>query len=98
MPIHYNVLNSLGIHLSIAKMYGSRSLSYFTVKPKLRDMNKLARIILRDLQTQPISWIDQFRQQKYQLIESFYLTVTDKEKVSGNSILLLFLQNPSKRK
>ncbi|KAF7403454.1 hypothetical protein HZH68_006248 [Vespula germanica] len=70
----------LGIHLSIAKMYGSRSLSYFTVKPKLRDMNKLARIILRDLQTQPISWIDQFRQQKYQLIESFYLTVTDKGK------------------
>ncbi|XP_035722982.1 uncharacterized protein LOC118441973 isoform X2 [Vespa mandarinia] len=73
-------LDILGIYLSLAKMCGSRSLSYFTVKPRLQDMNKLAIIILRDLQTQPTSWIDQFRRHKYELIESFYLTVTDKEK------------------
>lgn len=77
-------------------MYGSRSLSYFTVRPRLQDMNKLAKIILRDLQIQPTSWIDQFRRHKYELIESFYLTVTDKEKVSGNSIFLLFKKKKEK--
>ncbi|XP_015191826.1 PREDICTED: uncharacterized protein LOC107074670 isoform X2 [Polistes dominula] len=73
-------LNVLGIHLSIAKIYGSRSLSYFTVVPNLENMYKLSKIILRDLKEQPISWIDQFRNNKYQLVESFYLTVTDKQK------------------
>ncbi|KAI4485555.1 hypothetical protein M0802_012731 [Mischocyttarus mexicanus] len=73
-------LDVLGMHLSIAKIYGSRSLSYFTVIPNLENMYKLSKIILQDLEEQPISWIDQLRNHKYQLIESFYLTVTDKEK------------------
>ncbi|XP_014612694.1 PREDICTED: uncharacterized protein LOC106791527 isoform X1 [Polistes canadensis] len=73
-------LDVLGIHLSIAKIYGSRSLSYFTIVPNLENMYKLSKIILQDLKEQPINWIDQFRNNKYQLVESFYLTVTDKRK------------------
>ncbi|CAK9819447.1 ATP-binding cassette sub-family A member 13 [Anthophora plagiata] len=73
-------LNILGIHLSIAKMIGSRSLSYVTIKPDLESMDMLAEIILRDLQNAPTSWIGEVRRRKMQLLESFYLTVTDKDK------------------
>ncbi|XP_017788277.1 PREDICTED: uncharacterized protein LOC108570860 [Habropoda laboriosa] len=73
-------LNILGIHLSIAKMIGSRSLSYVTIKPDLENMDMLAGIILQDLREFPTSWIGEVRRQKMQLLQSFYLTVTDKDK------------------
>nr|XP_012136751.1 PREDICTED: uncharacterized protein LOC100878441 isoform X3 [Megachile rotundata] len=73
-------LNVLGIHLSIAKMIGSRSLTYATIRPDLENMDILAEIILQDLRENPTSWIGEVRRRKAQLIESFYLTVTDKDK------------------
>ncbi|KAK9294638.1 hypothetical protein QLX08_010802 [Tetragonisca angustula] len=73
-------LNILAIHLSIAKMIGSRSLTYATIEPDLRKMDILAEIILQDLERNPTSWIGEFRQRKMELIESFYLTVIDKDK------------------
>lgn len=73
-------MNILGIHLSIAKMIGSRSLSYVTIESDLEKMDILAEIILQDLKENPTSWIEEFRRRKMQLIESFYLTITDKDK------------------
>lgn len=87
-------LFSLGIHLSIAKMIGSRSLSYVTIESDLEKMDILAEIILQDLKENPTSWIEEVRRRKMQLIESFYLTVTDKDKVGdtrySNSFFFLF--------
>ncbi|KAK2584735.1 hypothetical protein KPH14_007066 [Odynerus spinipes] len=74
-------MDILGIHLSIAKMYGSWSLSYISVKPDLQKMDRLAEVILQDLRKQPIEWIGEFRRHKYELVESFYLTITDREKI-----------------
>lgn len=74
-------LFSLAIHLSIAKMIGSRSVTYIIIEPDLKKMNILAKIILYNLKKNPTSWIDEFRQRKMELVESFYLTVTDKDKV-----------------
>lgn len=62
-------------------MIGSRSLSYVTIESDLEKMDILAEIILQDLKENPTSWIEQVRRRKMQLIESFYLTVTDKDKV-----------------
>lgn len=62
-------------------MIGSRSLTYVTIEPDLRKMDILAEIILQDLERNPTSWIGEFRQRKMELIESFYLTVIDKDKV-----------------
>ncbi|XP_076548743.1 lipid droplet defective isoform X1 [Osmia lignaria lignaria] len=73
-------LDLLGIHLSIAKMIGSRSLTYATIRPDLENMDILAEIILQDVRENPTSWIGEVRRRKAQLIESFYLTVTDKDK------------------
>ncbi|XP_050450054.1 uncharacterized protein LOC126850786 isoform X1 [Cataglyphis hispanica] len=73
-------LDILGIHLSIAKMLGSNSLSYMSIKPDLENMDFLAGMILEDLRTNPTSWIEEVRLHQAELIESFYLTVTDKEK------------------
>lgn len=73
----------MGIHLSIAKMIGSRSLTYATIRPDLENMDILAEIILQDLRENPTSWIGEVRRRKAQLIESFYLTVTDKDKVNN---------------
>ncbi|XP_020291877.1 uncharacterized protein LOC109858741 isoform X2 [Pseudomyrmex gracilis] len=73
-------LDILGIHLSIAKMLGSKSLSFMSVEPDLERMDILAEIILQDLRTNPSSWIEEVRRHEAELIESFYLTVTDKEK------------------
>ncbi|XP_033187616.2 lipid droplet defective isoform X1 [Bombus vancouverensis nearcticus] len=73
-------LNLLAIHLSIAKMVGSRSVTYIIIEPDLKKMNILAKIILYNLKKDPTSWIDEFRQRKMELVESFYLTVTDKDK------------------
>lgn len=62
-------------------MIGSRSLSYVTIESDLEKMDILAEIILQDLKENPTSWIEEVRRRKMQLIESFYLTVTDKDKV-----------------
>jgi len=72
---------SLGIHLSIAKMLGYRSLSYMTIKPDLENMDLIAEIILQDLRNNPSNWIGEVRRHEAELIDSFYLTVTDKKKV-----------------
>ncbi|XP_067204074.1 uncharacterized protein ldd isoform X2 [Linepithema humile] len=73
-------LDILGIHLSIAKMIGFRSLSFMSIKPDLENMDLLADMILQDLQTNPTNWIGKVREHEAELIESFYLTVTDKKK------------------
>lgn len=87
-------LVSLGFHLSMAKMIGFRSLSYISIKPDLENMDILAEIILEDLRTNPTSWIGEVRRHEAELIESFYLTVTDKEKVSmKESAIITFARN-----
>ncbi|CAL7936973.1 unnamed protein product [Xylocopa violacea] len=73
-------LDVLGLHLSIAKMVGYRSLSYVTIKPDLENMDILAELILQNLGENPMSWIGDVRRNKMQLIESFYLTVMDYDK------------------
>lgn len=67
-------------------MLGSRSLSYTTIKRNLEGLDILSEIILQNLRTNPTDWIDEVRRHKTELIESFYLTATDKEKVSLNMI------------
>ena len=76
-----NWLNRLGLHLSMAKMLGSKSFSYFTIEPSLVKMDLLAGNILQDLQSNPSEWIDSVRIHKSELIKSFYLTVADRPKV-----------------
>ncbi|XP_029170086.1 LOW QUALITY PROTEIN: uncharacterized protein LOC114939826 [Nylanderia fulva] len=73
-------LDILGIHLSIAKLLGSTSLSYMTIRPDLENMDFLAEMVLQDLRTNPTSWIEEVRHRQSELIESFYLTVTDRKK------------------
>ncbi|XP_019697173.1 ATP-binding cassette sub-family A member 13 isoform X1 [Harpegnathos saltator] len=70
----------LGIHLSVAKMVGSSSLSYVTIKPDLEKMNILAKEILRMLRVNSANWITEVSRHQAELIESFYLTVTDRQK------------------
>ncbi|XP_032690190.1 uncharacterized protein LOC116853290 isoform X2 [Odontomachus brunneus] len=70
----------LAIHLSIAKMVGIRSISYGTIKPDLENMDILAEVILHGLQVNPNNWIAEVRQHKSELMKSFYLTVTDRQK------------------
>lgn len=72
-------LDILGIHLSLAKMLGSTSLSYMSIKPDLENMDFLAEMVLQDLRTNPTSWIEEVRRRQAELVESFYLTVTDKK-------------------
>lgn len=64
-------------------MLGLRSLSYISIKPDLENMDLIAEIILQDLRTNPTNWIGEVRQHESELIESFYLTITDREKVSS---------------
>lgn len=71
-------------------MIGSRSLSYVTIESDLEKMDILAEIILQDLKENPTSWIEEVRRRKMQLIESFYLTVTDKDKVGDILPYILF--------
>ncbi|KAG5315958.1 ABCAD protein, partial [Acromyrmex insinuator] len=77
---HQGRLDILGIHLSIAKMLGVRSLSYISVKPDLENMDFLAETILQDIRSNPTSWIEEVRQHEAELIKTFYLTTTDKKK------------------
>jgi len=62
-------------------MLGYRSLSYMTIKPDLENMDLIAEIILQDLRNNPSNWIGEVRRHEAELIDSFYLTVTDKKKV-----------------
>lgn len=71
----------LGIHLSIAKELGSRSISYITIKPDLEYMDFIADMVLLDLRKNPTTWIGQVREHESELVESFYLTVADRDKV-----------------
>lgn len=71
-------------------MLGSNSLSYISIKPDLENMDFLAEMILEDLRTNPTSWIEEVRRRQTELIESFYLTVTDKEKVSWRNVIKVF--------
>lgn len=64
-------------------MLGRRSISYISVKPDLENMDLIAEVILQDLRTNPTSWIGEIRRHEAELIETFYLTVTDKEKVGS---------------
>ncbi|XP_014474957.1 PREDICTED: ATP-binding cassette sub-family A member 13 isoform X2 [Dinoponera quadriceps] len=73
-------MDILAIHLSIAQMVGVRSISYATIKPDLDNIDILAEEILRNLQANPTNWIAEVNQHKTELIESFYLTVTDRQK------------------
>ncbi|KAK0086066.1 hypothetical protein PV325_003922 [Microctonus aethiopoides] len=73
-------LDILGYHLSIARIVGSHSLSYVTIKPDLENMDAIADIILQDLREYPSNWINQVREHSSELLESFYLTVIDKNK------------------
>ncbi|KAL0111880.1 hypothetical protein PUN28_013230 [Cardiocondyla obscurior] len=73
-------LDILGIHLSIAKMLGLRSLSYMSIRPDLENMDSIAETILQDLRNNPNNLIGEVRRHEAELIESFYLTVTDKKK------------------
>lgn len=71
-------------------MQGSNSLSYMSIKPDLENMDFLAEMILEDLRTNPTNWIEAVRSHQTELIESFYLTVTDKEKVSWRNVIKIF--------
>ncbi|XP_023289550.1 uncharacterized protein LOC105698871 [Orussus abietinus] len=70
----------LGIHLTITKMVGSRSLSFITIKPDLENMDVLADSVLKDLRESPTNWINDIRFHLFEMLESFYLTVTDRPK------------------
>lgn len=48
----------------------------------MEKMDILAEIILQDLRTNPSNYIGEIRRHEAELIESFYYTVSDKEKVS----------------
>ncbi|XP_063992095.1 ATP-binding cassette sub-family A member 13-like isoform X2 [Diachasmimorpha longicaudata] len=70
----------LAYHLSIAKMVGQRSISYARIKPDLENMDIIADVILDDLRENPTSWINEVREHESELLESFYLTVADRNK------------------
>jgi len=87
--VHYFASSlSLAIHLSIAKMMGRRSISYISIEPDLEKMDILADVILQDLRSNPSDYIGEVRRHEAELIESFYYTVTDKEKVSTRSFVI----------
>jgi len=69
-------------------MMGSRSISYISIEPDLEKMDILADVILQDLRSNPSDYIGEVRRHEAELIESFYYTVTDKEKVSMRSIMV----------
>ncbi|XP_011308769.1 uncharacterized protein ldd isoform X2 [Fopius arisanus] len=67
-------------HLSLAKMIGLRSISYMKIKPDLENMDMMADVILDDLRENSTSWINDVREHESELLESFYLTVSDRNK------------------
>ncbi|XP_043289977.1 uncharacterized protein ldd isoform X2 [Venturia canescens] len=73
-------IDVLGIHLSMARAAGMRSISYITIKPDLQHMDMIADMILLDLREHPTSWIGKVREHESELIESFYMTVADRKK------------------
>jgi len=69
-------------------MMGRRSISYISIEPDLEKMDILADVILQDLRSNPSDYIGEVRRHEAELIESFYYTVTDKEKVSTRSFVV----------
>ncbi|XP_046740699.1 uncharacterized protein LOC124408067 isoform X2 [Diprion similis] len=74
-------LDILGIHLSIAKNVGLRSLSYGTIKPSLIKMDSLAEILVRDLEKESMDWMTEVDEDVPQLVNAFYATAADRSKV-----------------
>ncbi|XP_076176197.1 lipid droplet defective isoform X2 [Ptiloglossa arizonensis] len=74
-------LNVLGIHLSIAKKIGCCTLLYHVIRPDLKSLDMLGNLVLSDLRRKPTDWIDQVKRYKTELIEAFYLTAADRDKV-----------------
>lgn len=64
-------------------MVGCCGLVYTVIEPDLKTLDLVAERILLDLQKAPTSWIDEVRQRRSQLVESFYLTTIDRDKVGG---------------
>lgn len=59
-----------------------------SIEPDMKNMDLLAEIVLKDLETNPTNWIGRVREHEAELIESFYLTVTDRKKVSSERRLI----------
>lgn len=77
----------------MAKAIGSKSYSIITIKPSLQTMDLVADVILADLQSAPSQWIAETRKHQFELIESFYLTVSSPQKVLILFIILLFFES-----
>ncbi|XP_076237165.1 lipid droplet defective [Calliopsis andreniformis] len=71
----------LVMHLSVLKITGDGGIISKLIAPDLKIIKLLGDRILEDLQEGSITWIEEVRQYKFQLIESFYLTATDRDKV-----------------
>ncbi|XP_043253492.1 retinal-specific phospholipid-transporting ATPase ABCA4 isoform X1 [Colletes gigas] len=74
-------LDVLGIHLSIVKKLVCCGFMFHVIKGDLMKVDLLGRLILQDLRTVDNDWVDQVREHKTELIEAFYLTATDRDKV-----------------
>nr|XP_033323682.1 uncharacterized protein LOC117218991 isoform X1 [Megalopta genalis]XP_033323683.1 uncharacterized protein LOC117218991 isoform X1 [Megalopta genalis]XP_033323684.1 uncharacterized protein LOC117218991 isoform X1 [Megalopta genalis] len=76
-----NRLNVLGIHLSIAKMVGCCNLSFQVIKSDMKTIDFIARMTLQELAENKNDWVGEVTRHKYELLETFYLTATDRTKV-----------------
>ncbi|XP_076641439.1 lipid droplet defective [Halictus rubicundus] len=76
-----NRLNVLGIHLSIAKMIGCCNLSFQVIKSDMKSIDFIARMALQDITENKDDWVGEVTRRKYELLETFYLTATDRAKV-----------------
>ncbi|XP_076284763.1 lipid droplet defective isoform X2 [Lasioglossum baleicum] len=76
-----NRLNVLGLHLSIAKMIGCCNLSFQVIKSDMKSIDFIARMTLQDLTENKDDWVGEVTRRKYELLETFYLTATDRTKV-----------------
>ncbi|XP_034938100.1 phospholipid-transporting ATPase ABCA1 [Chelonus insularis] len=71
----------LGYYLSIVKSIGVHSISYLVMRPHLENIDKVAGLILEDLQKDSEILIKQLKTHKVQLIETFYLTISDIDRI-----------------
>lgn len=69
-----------GYHLSIWKLIGSRSFSFEAIKMDLRRIDLVVDEILENIRNTEGNWRKQVLQHKPELLETFYLTVNDREK------------------
>ncbi|XP_024944655.1 uncharacterized protein LOC107271675 isoform X2 [Cephus cinctus] len=74
-------LDVLAVHLAMAKLMGLRSLAYVSIIPDLKRMDVLAGTILDDVESEPNRWIFDVRNYRSQLLNTFYLTLANREKV-----------------